>query len=259
MIEQRAVAFRRRLELGEELGEQRDVELVDLRHPGDLRRVVAVVRQRVVRVGHADLGIGAVAGLAGELEGDDAGDVALEGQHLQVEHQPGVVGVGRRARRPGGRGPAADCPSTSASAFWMRRSTSRTVSRYWPTLARSAGPSVSSEAGDVVLHEVEQAGPAARARPARSALLPPSPKRRLEHEPRMRLGRQRRRRRRPGQIVLVDAGVAVVALADGLQHVHRQFERRQLRLPADLLGGDLVDRRAEVVVGALGVLGAGRR
>ena len=55
-----------------------------------------MVRERVVRVGNADLGIGAVAGLARELERDDAGDVALERQHLQVEHQPGVVGVGGR-------------------------------------------------------------------------------------------------------------------------------------------------------------------
>ena len=55
-----------------------------------------MVRERVVRIGHADLGVGAVARLARELERDDAGDVALQRQHLQVEHQPGVVGVGGR-------------------------------------------------------------------------------------------------------------------------------------------------------------------
>ena len=54
----------------------------------------------------------------------------------------------------------------------------------------------------------------------------------LEHDARMRLGRQRRRRRRPRQVVLVDARVAVVALPDRLQQVHRQLERRQLRLAA---------------------------
>ena len=63
--------------------------------------IVAVVRERMVRIGHADLGVGAVAGLARELEGDDPRDVALQRQHLQVEHQPRVVGVGRPARRPG--------------------------------------------------------------------------------------------------------------------------------------------------------------
>ena len=55
----------------------------------------------MVRIGHADLGIGALAGFARELERDDAGDVALERQHLQIEHQPRVVGVGgRHADRP---------------------------------------------------------------------------------------------------------------------------------------------------------------
>ena len=76
----------------------------------------------------------------------------------------------------------------------------------------------------------------------------------LEDDARMRLGRQRRRRRRPREVVLIDAGVAVVALADRLEQIHRQLERRQLRLLADLLRGDLIDRGAEVVVGALGPL-----
>ena len=80
----------------------------------------------------------------------------------------------------------------------------------------------------------------------------------LEDDPRVGLGRQRRRRRRPREVVLIDAGVAVVALADGREQVHRHLERRQLRLLADLLGGDLVDGRAEVVVGALGQLRPGR-
>ena len=90
-----------------------------------------------------------------------------------------------------------------------------------------------------------------RAAVGRAAALAEQP---LEDDPRMRLGRQRRRRRRPREVVLVDAGVAVVALADGLEQVHRQLERRQLRLLADLLRGDLIDRRAEVVVRALGPL-----
>ena len=76
-----------------------DVEAIDQGHLRDLRGVVAVVGERVMRVGNADLGIGAVAGFARQLEGDDAGDIALEGQHLQVEHEPGVVGVGGRHAR----------------------------------------------------------------------------------------------------------------------------------------------------------------
>jgi hypothetical protein len=87
VIQERAVAFRRRLQLLEVVGEERHVERVDLRHARDLLRIVAVVRQRVMRIGHADLGIGAVARLARELERHDARDVALHRQHLQVEHQ----------------------------------------------------------------------------------------------------------------------------------------------------------------------------
>jgi len=46
----------------------------------------------------ADFGIGAVAGLAGELEGDDAGDVALESKDLKIEHERAWS-----RRRPGRR------------------------------------------------------------------------------------------------------------------------------------------------------------
>ena len=74
----------------------------------------------------------------------------------------------------------------------------------------------------------------------------------------MRLGGQGRGRRRPRQVVLVDAGVAVVALPDRLQQVHRQFERRQQRLMPDLLRRDLIDGRAQVVVRAFRPLGRRR-
>ena len=80
-------------------------------------RIAAVVRQRMVRFGHADLGVRAVARLARQLERDHARDVALQRQHLQIEHQPRVVGVRRRARRPAGRGPAAAISAVCASAF----------------------------------------------------------------------------------------------------------------------------------------------
>ena len=77
------------------------MELIDLGHLGDLVRIVAVVRERVMRIGDADLRIRAVAGFARQLKRDDARDVALQRQQLQVEHQPGVVGVGgRHAERP---------------------------------------------------------------------------------------------------------------------------------------------------------------
>jgi len=54
----------------------------------------------VVRLRNADLGIGSRAGFASQLKGDHPGDIALQRQHLQIEHQPRVVRVrGRYANR----------------------------------------------------------------------------------------------------------------------------------------------------------------
>ena len=61
-------------------------------------------------------------------------------------------------------------------------------------------------------------------------------------------------RRRPRQAVLIDTRISVVAYACERIQIHRQFERRQLRVAADLLRRNLIDRRAQVVVRALGVL-----
>lgn len=96
MFQQVAIALGSGLQFVEELGEEGHVELVDLRHALDLGGVIAVMRKRMMRIRDTDLGVGPVAGLAGELEGDDTRDVALKGQHLEVEHQPGMVGIGGR-------------------------------------------------------------------------------------------------------------------------------------------------------------------
>src|SRR3954463_12528377 len=42
----------------------------------------------------ADLGIRAVARLAGELERAHASDVALHGEHLEIKHEPRMIGIG---------------------------------------------------------------------------------------------------------------------------------------------------------------------
>ena len=249
VVQQVAIALRHRRQLLQEVVEQRDVELVDLRQLRHLLGVVAVVRRRVVRIRHPDLGIGPVARLAGELEGDDPGHVGLERQHLEIEHQPGVVGIGcRHADRPVDVGQRA----VVGLGFRLLDAPLHLAHRVevLADLDPVAGAQHALEAGDVLVDPVEQAGLAVQplAPLGRRAALAEEP---LEHDPGMRFGRQRRRRRRPGQVVLVDAGVAVVALADHVHQVHRQFERRQLGLLADLLRRDLIDRRAEVVVRAL--------
>ena len=118
----------------------------------------------MVRIGHADLRVRAVAGLARELEGDDARDVALQGQHLQVEHQPGVIGVG--GRHADG---AIEVRQRSVAATSLRPSGCAAPprgpsSRYWPTRALIAGAERVLQTGDLLGHGIEQAGPASAAR-----------------------------------------------------------------------------------------------
>ena len=95
------LAFGDALQLFQEVGQLRDVEAVDLADLFLLLGVVAVVRQVVVAVGHADERIGPVAALVGHDERADARQVALEGQGHQVVHQADVLGVVlRNAGRP---------------------------------------------------------------------------------------------------------------------------------------------------------------
>lgn len=47
----------------------------------------------MVRIGHSDLRIGSVARFARQLKGDDARHVPLQGEHLQIEHEPGMIGI----------------------------------------------------------------------------------------------------------------------------------------------------------------------
>ena len=55
-----------------------------------------MVREGVMRIGNADLRISSRARFPSELEADDPGDITLQSQHLQVEHQPCMVGVSSR-------------------------------------------------------------------------------------------------------------------------------------------------------------------
>src|SRR5687767_4333618 len=50
----------------------------------------------MMRIGNTDFGIGSRACFSRELEGNDPGNITLESQHLQVEHQPRMVGIGSR-------------------------------------------------------------------------------------------------------------------------------------------------------------------
>jgi hypothetical protein len=58
--------------------------------------LVAVMRQGMMRFGHADLRIGPRALLLADHEGDHARQIRLEREHLQVEHQVEVILEDRR-------------------------------------------------------------------------------------------------------------------------------------------------------------------
>ena len=77
----------------------------------------------------------------------------------------------------------------------------------------------------------------------------------LEHDPRVVLGRERRRRARPRQRVHVDAGVAVLALPAEEVQVDGQLQRRLRRVFADVRGGNLIRGDAVADVGAGGLAG----
>ena len=121
--------------------------------------------------------------------------------------------------------------------------------------AAVGGAEPAFEPRHVVDDPVENAGVAAQLGAARvgRAAVAEQP---LEQHARVGFGRQRRGRRRPRQVVLVDAGEAVVAVADLRDQVGAELERRDRRAAADLLRGDLIDRDAELVVAAFGALRA---
>ena len=72
--------------------EKLGVEAVDFCHLFDEIGVATVVGEGVVRVGDFDLGVGTDAAFAADHHGADAGEVGLEGDGLEVEHQLDVVG-----------------------------------------------------------------------------------------------------------------------------------------------------------------------
>src|SRR5262245_10161558 len=95
-VEEAAVEIRGGGEALHEAREELDVEAVDLRHLLDEVGMAAVVRQRVVRVGDANLRVDANAAFAAQHHGGDAGEVGLERDGLQLEHQLDVGGIVER-------------------------------------------------------------------------------------------------------------------------------------------------------------------
>ena len=134
--------------------------------------------------------------------------------------------------RPAAPAPAASTLLFCSSAVWMRRSTSRTASRYSEIRVRSPGPSASLQPREILVDAIEQAAlPLHPIEPlfGRAAFAEQP----LEHDARVVLVRQRRRRRLPRHRVHVRAAVARLALAAEHEVDFRrdQLHRRQHAFP----------------------------
>ena len=210
------------------------------------------MRQPVMAFGDADFRIGAEVQLASEHERRDARDVGAVGQPLQLVHQLHVLveplrhALGTIQRRQLGLGTVLDgldSPFDLADRI--------DVFRQLGAVGRSEPP---LQTGEVLEHRIENALVLARlgGAPRRGAAVAEQP---LEHDARIVLGRQRRRRRGPRQRVQVGAAVAVLALPGQEIEIDGELERRQRRLLAEHRRGNLIGGDAVADVGAFGALG----
>ena len=100
VVEQRAIAVGRRLQLLQEVRQRRRVMRVDLGQQRDLLRRIPMMRQPMMPFGDADFRIRAATQLLRQHEGADPRQIGLVGEHLQVQHQLRVLEE-RRGHRGG--------------------------------------------------------------------------------------------------------------------------------------------------------------
>ena len=214
LIEQRGVPVRRRLQSAQVVRQQLRVIGAHARQLRQALRVVLVVRQGVVRVRHADLRIGLRGELRRHEEGDDARQVGLVSQHLQVEHQLHVV---LERRRDAGRGPlhhrqlAVGIGLDALDAALHVAHRGQVVGE----LRAVRRPEPLAEAGHLRRHGVQDAPIALDPLAPRGGVgAGPVAEQALEEGARIALHRQRRGRRAPAQradVGATEAGVAGAA------------------------------------------------
>src|SRR5215210_4420498 len=99
MIEQAAARFLCRFELFKEVCEDLRVEAINSGDLLDPLLIIAMMCERVVRVGNLNLRVYTHAALAPHHKARDASKISLERDHLQVKHYLRVFG--KRNRNPG--------------------------------------------------------------------------------------------------------------------------------------------------------------
>ena len=241
MVEEVAVAVRGRPQLRHVLREELRVVAVDLRHVRHQLRQVVVVRQRMVRLRHPDLRVGARALLLADHERDHPRQVGLEGEELQVEHQLQVVLEDRRRalRLPQLRQLQVvlllrplDPPLDVAHRLGVL------VELHLVVHAEFA-----LQVGELAGHRVEQALVLAHPRQTRLAVGAAAvAEEGLEDRARIPLHRQRLRLAAPRDGVRVDAAQVARAGAGVVRAVEGHGERRHLGLPREVPGQKLVHR-----------------
>ena len=253
VVEQRAVAVRRRGQPLHELREQRHVVGVHARVRGDAVGVVGVVRQHVVRQRRVDVRVGPLAQLARHHEREHAREVDLVGQRQQVvEHADVFLVRFRHAdRRVGhldrrlrlGLG-ALDAPLHFTHVVQILAET-------LPIARADALLEGGHVLGDEIEHAAVLAHPGAALVGGRAAAEHP-----LEQHAGVDFHRQRRGRALPAERVGVGAAEAGRARAEQRREVlGRHFERRERGVLADLGRNHLVHGDAEPEVGTVGALG----
>ena len=214
------------------------------------------MRDGVVLFGNSDVGVGAVVELARHHEGGNAGDVGLEGDYLEVEHQADVVFVslgdidGRVGNGELLVGVALLDLGYAALDFAQ---VVEVIGDAALVLRAQILLQIFGGAGDVVEEAavILQAFEAFRGGTAVA-----------EHALKYYLGidfsGERRGGGAPRHGVEIGAATGGVADADHIRHVFdAEFERRDGRVLTDLAGDHLIDGRARLHVFALRVFGHG--
>src|SRR5258706_4291591 len=91
MIEQASIPIGRRFELVQKVSEQLCMKTIDLGDFLNPLRIIAMVRERMMRVGDADLRIDPHASLAAEHQGRNTSQVGLKCDNLKVVHQLRII------------------------------------------------------------------------------------------------------------------------------------------------------------------------
>ncbi len=195
----------------------------------------------MVRLGHADLRIRPRALLLRDHERDDAREIRLERQQLEVEHQGDVILEHRRhALR------LIDRRDLQVALLLGLLDAALDVADRFGVLVDLAlilGAELAPQAGELLVHRIEDALVLAQPRLARRPLGAAGvAEQLLEHRARVVLHRQRLRRAPPRQRVRVDAAQVAGAGAGIGRRIDGELERGDLRLPGELPREQLVHR-----------------